>query len=171
MCSAFCPMCSVFGAMCSLFGRMCSLWRGMCSVFGGAPWLGSGHERKARFPIRQAQGRLFERLRAGSRLRGAALGVTAGRAESGRSARRRMCQLGRANVSSFLPNVSSFRPNVFTLAGNVSSFGRRACPSRFPPFGRLRTGLPRTEWGGPRLRAAWATGFSAACGGCPEEAG
>ena len=35
----------------------------------------------------------------------------------------------------------------------------------------LWAGLPRTDWGGPRLRAAWATGSSASCGGCPEEAG
>ena len=35
----------------------------------------------------------------------------------------------------------------------------------------LWPGSPRTDWGGPRLRAAWATGFSASRGGCPEEAG
>ena len=55
------PMCPVFGPMCQLFGRMCpvsgpmcpvSVWmcplrRGGCPVFGGGPWLGTGHGRKA----------------------------------------------------------------------------------------------------------------------------
>lgn len=82
-------MCSVFGPMCSLFGRMCSVWRRMCSVFGRAPWLGNGHERKARFPDRLAQGGPFSKLRAGSStgsgqaLGSAALGVIAGGRKAG----------------------------------------------------------------------------------------
>ena len=50
------PMCPVLGLMCPVFGPM-------CPVFGGAPSLGMGHGRKARFPIRQAQGRLSASLR------------------------------------------------------------------------------------------------------------
>ena len=56
MCSVFCRMCPVSGPMCPVFGRMCSvsrgvcpLWRAKCPVFGGAPWLGMGRGRKARF--------------------------------------------------------------------------------------------------------------------------
>ena len=46
-----------FGPMCSLLRGMCPLWRGMCPVLGGAPWLGMGRGRKARFLLRQAQDR------------------------------------------------------------------------------------------------------------------
>ena len=69
-----------FSAGCVQFFRRCVQWgsgegRAQRSESRSGR-LGMGRGRKARFPIRQAQGRLFDRLRAGSRLRCAALGMT-----------------------------------------------------------------------------------------------
>ena len=48
-CVSFRGECVQFLAECVQFRGMCPLWRAMCPVFGGAPWLGMGHGRKARF--------------------------------------------------------------------------------------------------------------------------
>ena len=80
MCSVLGPMCPVSGAMCPVFGRMCSVSRG-CVHFGGRcvqfpavrlgwGWGTDGRRdsllRQAQDRLRQAQGRFFDGLRAGS---------------------------------------------------------------------------------------------------------
>ncbi len=173
-------MCSVSGPMCSLSGRMCSLWWPRCSVFSGAPWLETGHGRKAGFRLRQAQDRLFDELRAGSPTdcgsaqharRGGLRGRRAGQGPSptqqeagdaGMTGMTGMCPLCQAKVSSFLPDVSTFRPNVSSFRGNVSTLaGKVSSEARRGELGRCGWGWFDTV---PRSGSA-RTGVA----GCAED--
>ena len=146
MCSVLGPMCPVSRRMCPVFGRMCSvsrgmcpLWRAMCPVSGGAPWLGMGRGRKARFSPSAGLGQALRRTPARLTINGKGMGL--GGREAG-GVRLGMCSVGWVNVFSSWANVFIFWPDVFTLAGQVFSFGWGASPR----FRRLRGAMTRGKW-------------------------